>query len=96
VGIQESRLASNDFKKAAERVRERWALRGGIKAKPYTLYHSFAALRGAPPLAAGRGRDAMYHARARAGGVPSGHGDRSSLALGPPVVVSCRQSSFTL
>jgi len=26
VGIQESRLASNDFKKAAERVRERWAL----------------------------------------------------------------------
>lgn len=85
MGIQESRLASNDFKKAAERVRERWRA-GGIRSKP--VNHSFAALRGAPPLAAGRGRDTMYHARARAGGVPSGHGDRSSLALGPPVV--CR------
>ena len=37
MAIQESRLTSNDFKKAAERLRERWALRGGIKAKPYLI-----------------------------------------------------------
>ena len=42
MGIQESRLASNDFKKAAERVRERWALG---ESKPVGSMHSFAALR---------------------------------------------------
>jgi hypothetical protein len=41
VGIQESRLASNDFKKAAERVRERWALG---ESKPVNAFFRGAAV----------------------------------------------------
>ena len=41
MGIQESRLASNDFKKAAERVRERWALG---ESKPVNAFFRGAAV----------------------------------------------------